>query len=422
MKLLTKTTLYFATISLFVFFFGGIIFYNLIQSLVKSQTDKELVSSMHQVVFELKDNMKHQDSLIILFHDRMQLEEVKKITVPGFVFKDTVLFDSFESRYLSFRSLTHETNLHEKKLRFVFYKPLSTTNELVEKMAVAILFMTLIFLASIFLFNKYFLNRIWSDFFSTLNWMKDFHITNAEPPKLPPSDIQEFQLLISVFEKMTNRIHKDYINLTEFIENTSHEIQTPLAIIKTKTDLLIQEENLSENQMKLIESIHSTTLRLSKLNKTLSLLSKIENQQFTDVDDVHLKHVLESHLDNFEELIENQHIEVSRVYVVDKIIKMDANLAGILTINLLKNAIHHNIPKGKIQIYLDQEKLQISNTGELPIFSEQDIFKRFTKSFQKADSTGLGLAITKNICDNYGFRIGYRYENDLHCFEIIFPD
>jgi signal transduction histidine kinase len=103
--------------------------------------------------------------------------------------------------------------------------------------------------------------------------------------KLEPSEIEEFSELNSSINHMTSKMSSDY-KKSEFTENASHEFQTPLAIIKGKIDLLLQENTLKEEAMTLLISIEEATSRLSRINKSLLLLSKIENQQYEKTDTV----------------------------------------------------------------------------------------------------------------------------------------
>ncbi|HLY68435.1 MAG TPA: HAMP domain-containing sensor histidine kinase, partial [Puia sp.] len=209
---------------------------------------------------------------------------------------------------------------------------------------------------------------------------------------------------------------KDYETLKNFADNASHEMQTPLAILNSKLDLLIQEPNLNESQTKQLQSIYDAMGRLSKLNQSLLLLTKIENNQFTKVNPLQLDRLIKEKLLQLEDLILAKRLQL-QTDLKETIVEIDNYLADILLNNLMGNAIRHNYENGHISISLIQGKMIISNTGSAFHFNEKNIFERFSKA-ENSEGIGLGLAIVKQICDNYRFVIDYSYEKGVHTFEI----
>jgi len=220
---------------------------------------------------------------------------------------------------------------------------------------------------------------------------------------------------------MTKRVRNDYESLKNFTENASHEIQTPLAIIKSKLELLSQSENLDETQILVIGAINDAASRLSKLNQSLLLLTKIENRQFIESERLNLSFILSENLENFEELAETKNIKINRNIKENVPVEMNESLSGILISNLIINSIKHNQNNGFIDVKLDNNILKISNTGAKPGTKTEAFFQRFKKDLGSNDSLGLGLSIVKKICDNYGFTVQYDYKESLHIVTIEFP-
>jgi signal transduction histidine kinase len=212
----------------------------------------------------------------------------------------------------------------------------------------------------------------------------------------------------------------DYQNLKEFIENISHEIQNPLAIIKSRIDLLQQNESIEKSQADLIQSIQGSAIRLSNLNKSLILLSKIDNNQFPEREKVDIGEYIDFHIENFEDIIQSKNISLNKNYKDPVIVLADPGLISILLLNLLKNSIFHNLTSGTIEITTEAKTLTIVNSGKKLDINQEDLFKRFTKSSNRPDSLGLGLSIVKKICDYYQFGIKYSFENNLHIVTISF--
>jgi signal transduction histidine kinase len=421
LKLLTKTTLFFLTISFFILFLGGILFYFLFRSIVYKEINQELTADMHQLILHSPKNDRFgADSILFDLPIHYKIVPIKTISNPKFIFHDTLFFDNIMKHYQSYRMLTYQTDLNGNAVQISISKSLLISDELIEKVALATLLLSLLLLLGIYIFNNYFFSRIWGNFFKTVNVIKDYNISNKSEIELPESEIQEFDLLNQGLQKMHSRIKQDFQNLKEFIENISHEIQTPLAIIKSKVDLLQQSEKLDQSQFELIQSIQSSAIRLSNLNKSLILLSRIDNNQFPERIKVGINEIIETHLYNFEDIINSKNISLQKDFQNSLYILADADLISIMILNLLKNSIYHNLPSGTVKITVNSNSLSIKNSGKELDIMEEDIFKRFTKSSNKKDSLGLGLAIVKKICDFYHYQVFYSYHDYMHCITITF--
>lgn len=421
MKLLTKTTLFFLTLALFILFGGGIIYYFSFRYIVNQEVKRELITEMHQIIMSPDKNViAGADSTFLNSLINYRILPVKEIHNLNFVFSDTMLYDNIMGRYQPYRILSYETNLKGTFVRISISKSLLFSDALIEYIVFGTLLLSLIFLACIVFLNNYFFSRIWGNFFNTIDIIKDYNISNTREIHFTESEITEFNMLNHVFEKMHRRIKMDYQNLKEFIENISHEIQNPLAIINSRIELLQQNEGIDKSQAELIRSIHGSAIRLSNLNKSLILLSKIDNNQFPEREMVDIEKLITLHIENFEDMIQSKSISLSKYYKDRVIVLADPNLISILLLNLLKNSVFHNIPSGTIEIMTEGKTLTIKNSGKKLDINEEDLFKRFTKSSGRPDSLGLGLSIVKKICDYYQYNIQYTYQNNLHVVSIVF--
>jgi signal transduction histidine kinase len=220
---------------------------------------------------------------------------------------------------------------------------------------------------------------------------------------------------------MTDKIYTDYIRQKEFTENASHEIQTPLAVIRSKIELLIQSENLKEDEMLHIQNIETAANKLSTLNKALLLLVKIENHQFKEASELSLKKHISTILTQFDWVITDKGIDLKTNFANDLLFKINPELVDVLLANLLQNAIRHNYRNGKIEVKITGRTLRIANTGDELKIKPEELFERFKKDSAKKESLGIGLAIVKSITDVYNIDIKYFYENGHHVFELVFP-
>jgi len=230
--------------------------------------------------------------------------------------------------------------------------------------------------------------------------------------------IDEFRELNDAVQTMVLKVKDDYQNLKSFTENASHEMMTPIAVVISKLDTMIQDETLNAEQYAQITGIYGAISKLSRLNQSLLLLVKIDNNLINDVVTQDLKNVILEKLTQLQELIQNKTITVT-FHPHEKLVNLSKSLIDMLINNLLINAIKHNYTGGEIHIELSSQKLVFKNTGEKAPLEENKIFERFQKS-AASEGTGLGLTIVKNICTSCGFTITYHYNEPFHCFEIGF--
>jgi signal transduction histidine kinase len=243
-------------------------------------------------------------------------------------------------------------------------------------------------------------------------------VNDGKALDLQRQDIFEFNELNKELVKMTDKITRDYKSLKEFTENASHEIQTPLAMINSRVESLIQEKDFKQHQMGWIQDIHESTLRLSKLNHALLLLSKIDNGQFYEHEDIEIGKLLVSKLMAFDEIFNLKDLAVEYHKTSDLTIEMNNTLADILITNLINNAIKHNFKGGKIHVTVSEDQFTIRNTGEPLSVDPETLFERFKKQNQSSGSLGLGLAIVKKICELYNMQIKYTFSGEFHSMTI----
>jgi signal transduction histidine kinase len=253
-----------------------------------------------------------------------------------------------------------------------------------------------------------------------LDKISDYKVDLAETMIFKKNSIDEFNALSTAIEKMSVKINNEFHIQKEFTENASHEIQTPLAIIRSKLEILLQSPGLSKDQMDLINSVSVATNRLSKLNEALIILSKIENRQFHKVSEVCANDAIDEILSSLEELVKIKSISIIKKYQTKLSIKMHPYLAEILLENLITNSIKHNTIPGSIQVTTTADTLEIGNPIEGSVGNGRNLFQRFVKSNPRSQSLGLGLSIVKAICETYQFTINYEIKNGYYRIRILF--
>ncbi len=301
-------------------------------------------------------------------------------------------------------------------------KSQTATEDLLQLIILVTIGMIALILITGFLINRTILSRIWKPFYQTIDKVKNYHLSAQEPLQLPNTQIDEFTLLNENITGMTERSQREYKNLKDFTGNAAHEMQTPLAVIRTKLDLLMQNEKLLADKDMPMQEIEQAVHKLSRLYASLLLLTKIENRQFALTESIGLDKIIADKLSDLSDLLESKSIHLYKELIPVNI-PFHQQLAEILIGNLLNNAIRYNIENGSLTVKLDSRMLTISNTSWLPALDEKKIFQRFYRHADtKQQGNGLGLSIVKQICDTAGFKLSYSYSNDQHCIQLVFDE
>jgi signal transduction histidine kinase len=292
-------------------------------------------------------------------------------------------------------------------------------DDLVKQLFISILWLYLGLILTIILFNNFLLKKIWQPFYQLLKQLKKFRLDKPEPVANIKTKVDEFSILNETVQKFVQRNIDTYTSQKHFIENASHELQTPLAISINKLETLAEGGQLNPEQLELLASSLDHLDRLTRLNKSLLLLSRIENRQFAQQSPVDLNTITKKILADFSDQLTFSNLRLNLIEKRPCIQKMNPDLATILLINLVKNAIVHNTPGGHITIIIDNDSLKVENSGIDKPLDKEKIFSRFHADQSTQSSTGLGLAIVKAISDLYGFKTTYQFEQK-HIIQISF--
>lgn len=255
-----------------------------------------------------------------------------------------------------------------------------------------------------------------------LQWLDRYRPGTKDTPPDSHSGIWEFERLNQAITQFAARNEELFEQQKTFIGNASHEMQTPLAVCQNRIEMLLDEETLSEHQMEeLVKTLH-TLEGLSRMNRSLLLLCKIENRQFSETSTVNINAITESLMADYRTIFSHKHISVTIEQKGRLRFDMNESLATTLVTNLLKNAFIHNITDGHITVTLTNTTLRIANSGKPDTLDGKQIFARFYHSAEKKSSTGLGLALVQAICNRYGLEIAYTHEGNEHIFTVSKPN
>ncbi len=298
-----------------------------------------------------------------------------------------------------------------------------TNIEETEETAIAIAILTFLFflilVVGFLILNKRLSVKLWQPFRNTLTELKTFNLNSQNKISFEESKILEFEELNVALNKLIEHTISVYKSQKEFTENASHELQTPLAIIKNKLDILLQKEALTDRQYQIIEDINKALTRVSRINKNLLLLAKIENHQFDESETINLSELTEECLEQLKEHFSTKELSVHTSIEKDCVVTGNRVLIEVLINNLLLNSIKHSSQKGIVEVKLSQSGFIISNSGTTTLEKEH-LFKRFKKSSEESSGSGLGLSIVEQICKRHQWTIDYDFHQETHTFKINF--
>jgi signal transduction histidine kinase len=418
MRLLTKTTLYFLAALVPLLVAAGFYLYQQFSRELNERMDEELITEEIQWIRYLRTQAANGNTFILRTPELL-IAPVNSPVTKFPTFETTTGFDAKDNRKLPFRQLTHIVPVNGIAYLITIRRSQEQRTVLVANITRIMLIVFAALFIITLLVNWLISRTIWLPFRRSLQKIRDAELQKMEAVHFEETNIKEFNELNSSLNQMAGKIHTDYISIKEFTENAAHEMQTPLAVVQSKLELLLQDSNLKDEQVNSIIQASDALTRLSKLNQSLLLLTRIENNQFETTEKISLQAVTEKYLKLFDELIKDRNVSVETTFNEDWSITLHPLLADSLASNLIGNAVKYNYNGGRIIITVNSNKYEISNTSDLPAINQEEIFKRFNKSKSNSgNSNGLGLAIVKKICDTHGLSITYRGEDNYHTFII----
>lgn len=342
---------------------------------------------------EKNDNLKDSIFIVEKPHDFLHFEEIDR-----------------------FRCLSKVIYLNQKPYRFNIETNIEETQETIFFISITTVFLFVLIVGGLLVLNRRLSKSVWKPFRETLDQLKTFSLNNQTKIEFSKTDVSEFDELNQSLTKLIEHNVSVYKTQKEFTENASHELQTPLAILKNKLDILLQNQDLTEKQYQIAEEMNRALSRSSRINKNLLLLAKIDNKQF-DSKTFHLDEVLNQSFEILQEHFEQKNISVNTEIFDNVKVNGNIGLTEVLINNLIINAIRHTSINGSILIRLSQSEFEVSNSGTGKLNGDL-LFKRFSRFSKDNNGSGLGLAIVQEICKSQNWTIDYRFENNNHIFSV----
>lgn len=418
-KLLHKTLRVYLLFSLIVLITSAPAFYFFTEKLFIEDADETLF--LHQKEF-FANNLPSMYTEDIALWNRVS-RDVKIEERFSSLKMDSVFYrfylDTLANENEPYRVLLSPVTIAGMPYTFMARVNLIESEDLIISIAILFCVVLTLLLTGLYFITRKLSFKLWLPFYSTLEQVEQFELDKNVKPIFIESDTEEFTRLNQSISSLLEKNLSIYEEQKEFIENAAHELQTPLAIFQAKLDVLVQQVPFTSEMGETLGDLNQTVSRLNRINKNLLLLSKIDNNQYPEARQFSISDLLKRQTIFLEEQAKEKNVSVQLESDASISVFGNPTLIEITISNLLLNALRHNRENGKIVIGLSQNILVVGNTGNGNALEANKLFQRFSK-IGSDGGTGLGLAIIKKICDLHHWSVSYKYEDDVHLFEIAF--
>ncbi|MBS1608860.1 MAG: HAMP domain-containing histidine kinase [Bacteroidetes bacterium] len=418
MKLLAKTTVYFLSAMIALLAVTGFYLYRQFSREIKNRSDAELLTAESQWINYLQSQA-DIGTTFIMRSKELSVFPTDAPPQPYPVISDAEDYTIISGTKIPYRQLTHVVPVNGINYQLVIKNSQEQKVALMKNFTKVVLFVFAGLCLATLLFNWIMSRRLWRPFHQSLQKIKAADLQQMKDMRFDKTGTYEFNQLNESLDAMSRKIYSDYISMKEFTENAAHEMQTPIAVVQSKLELLLQDGNLHDEQVQSLLQAEDALNRLSRLNQGLLLLAKIENNQFQAEGEVSFAAITSKYLSQFSELIHQKQLQVETEFTNDFKIPLHSFLADSMISNLLGNAIKYNYEGGKITIATTAHSYEVGNTSRQKAIPPDKLYKRFGNSSELAvKSNGLGLAIVKKIADTNNLAIIYEAGNNMHSFTI----
>ena len=312
-------------------------------------------------------------------------------------------FRIIEGEENEYRILTHHFSFGNEGYQLEIGSSLGEVNDLTFIIRFFIIIVLFIILLVTFLADTVYIEYLLKPFYKIIDTkirrVNEPEVFDHTPIKAKSRDFRELDLVLN---QMMDRIAELFKKEKQFISNVSHELLTPIALLKSKFENLLQNESLDENAFDKIAGSLKTLDMLKKIINNLLLISRIENNQYEANEEIDFHEIINDVEEDLQDRIEDKGIQFVNEMKNGIIFRGNKTLLHILIYNLVTNAIKYNKPDGSIIVsdgfMLNQYFISIADSGiGMSDFQIENIFNRFARVSSDQEGQGLGLAIAKSI-------------------------
>ncbi|GAB3892702.1 HAMP domain-containing sensor histidine kinase [Larkinella knui] len=422
MKLLHKMMLNLLLVAIPVALGGVWLFYSFIHAGIQYEVDEQLSSDLESIRYQWQ----HPGSdTRRIASSRIEITRTGMPILP--TYSDTLGLDRREKILVPMRQLTATIKTAPGvQYRVVIRQPMGEFDEIARLLSIGVAATFVVLMAALMVLNGWLIRRLWHPFYRLIDQLRQYRLDSTGNPQpvmtFPQSTTDEFNQLSSALNTMSRNLQEQFRAQQQFTDNAAHEMQTPLSIVGHELENLLAIDPLNAEQVIGIERAQDSIRRLVRLNKSLLLLTRIENHQFVG-EHINISRIVDELAQTYHDFARHHGLRWECRLTPDVYQTMNPYLAEVLVSNLLQNAIRYSEPASRVEITLTPSCFMIQNQGEALPFPAHQLFDRFRKHPAHPDSTGLGLALVQQIAHLYGIAVHYFYQTDtrLHVFRLDLP-
>lgn len=409
----------------------------LVKRVVYSHIDKNILEKKKKFIThldkeEINDFINRNDSTetfasFSTLHDEfLQLYRAKdnlSNTKSRFVNESRIIEEEQNEYRVFYYNFNYEKNHYVLEIG----NSLSEIDELTFSIRAFIIVVFFTIIVFTFLADTFIVEYLLRPFYAIIN-TKMRHVNEPDTFNYTPINAHssEFEELDTVLNQMMERINDLFQKEKQFIANVSHELLTPISVLKNRFENLLQNESIDDEGIDKIVSSLKTLDLLKRIIHNLLLISKIDNHQFESKETISINSVVYEIITELEDRVEEKQILIDNKLTEDFVFHGNKTLIHIMLHNLILNAIKYNVKKGNV-IISSQDKqdefiINISDTG-IGMSSQQQvvIFDRFSRVSFDQEGQGLGLAIVESIAKFHNLSLNLESSvNKGTTFSIIF--
>ncbi|MEG1025650.1 MAG: HAMP domain-containing sensor histidine kinase [Flavobacterium sp.] len=312
-------------------------------------------------------------------------------------------FRIIEGEENEYRILTHHFSFGNESYQLEIGSSLGEVNDLTFIIRFFIIIVLFVILLVTFLADTVYIEYLLKPFYKIIDTkirrVNEPEVFDHTPIKAKSRDFRELDLVLN---QMMDRIAELFKKEKQFISNVSHELLTPIALLKSRFENLLQNESLDENAFDKIAGSLKTLDMLKKIINNLLLISRIENNQYEANEEINFYEIINDVEEDLQDRIEDKGIQFVNKMKNDLVFRGNKTLLHILVYNLVTNAIKYNKQDGSIIVsdgfVQNQYFISIADSGIGMSASQiENIFNRFARVSSDQEGQGLGLAIAKSI-------------------------
>jgi signal transduction histidine kinase len=415
MKLLARTTIIFLLYAAVVAGAGTAVYYTIIRKLYYVYVDRTLTRRKLRVKRSTRLELRSPADLAFWHRIDHNVEFVPlaagRYPARPDAFRHRMMLNTITGQPQQYRQIAEVIWFQGRPYRLEVRTSVLDDHDLLVGIVVAGAILLAVLLGGMLVIQHVLTRRYWRPFYHTLGVLQQHQLDQHHAPVLAPTTIPEFKALNVALTRVLARHQRLYQRQREFAENAAHELQTPLAILRTKLDLLVQAPGLTEEQASHIEPLLAVTQRLTHLCRSLLLLVHLDQQLYFPTEKVDLSAIVQTQLGQLQEQLDASNLTLRTDLAPRVLVSGNRSLLEILVSNLVVNAIRHNVPGGFVAVTLTTQVFAVENSGRPQALPADQLFARFRPNpGRPPGSVGLGLPIARQICETSGFLLAYHYE------------